>query len=108
MAVPAEARLPRDFAHVESGRDSGTVRPMWLTATLFVAAALAGCSGGDPPLECNMTVTPTCAPLYQPTFDNVYSMTLMPHCGSGTRSCHSDAGMKGGMSFQTIDQAYDA
>ena len=80
---------------------------MWSYATLVVAAVVvAGCSGGDPVLECNQQVTATCATLYEPTFDNVYNMTLKPHCGSGARSCHSDAGHAGDMSFATIDQAY--
>jgi hypothetical protein len=84
------------------------VRDMWPTATLFVAAAVlaAGCPGEDPPLECNTQITATCAPLYTPTFDNVYNMTLRPHCGSGAISCHSDDGNAGDMSFATIDQAY--
>jgi hypothetical protein len=75
-------------------------------ATLVVAVVIAGCSGGDPPLECNTEITATCAPLYNPTFQNVYDMTLRPHCGSGARSCHSSDGNAGGMSFATIDEAY--
>lgn len=81
---------------------------MWPTATLFVALVVGACGGEDPPLECNTQVTTACAPLYPPTFENVYTMTLRPHCGAGARSCHSDSGMKGGMSFDTIDGAYDA
>jgi hypothetical protein len=79
---------------------------MWPTATLFVALVVGGCGGDDPPLECNTQVSAACAPLYPPTFENVYSMTLEPHCGAGARSCHSDSGMKGGMTFDTIDSAY--
>jgi len=82
------------------------VRLMWPTATLALALVVSACGGGTPPLECNTEVTETCATLYPPTFDNVYTMTLAPHCGSGARSCHSDAGMKGGMTFSTIDNAY--
>jgi hypothetical protein len=81
---------------------------MWPTATLFVALVVGGCGGDDPPLECNTQVSAACAPLYPPTFENVYSMTLVPKCGSGARSCHSDSGMKGGMTFSTIDNAYAA
>jgi hypothetical protein len=73
---------------------------------VVIAAALAAGCGQDPTLDCLIEVDTTCAPLYTPTFDNVYSMTLAPHCGSGARSCHSDAGQAGGMSFATIDQAY--
>jgi hypothetical protein len=79
---------------------------MWPYA-LVLAVGLGACSGGDPTLECNTTVTASCTPLYPPTFDNVYSMTLAPHCGSEAAACHSDAGMKGGMTFSTIEHAYD-
>lgn len=81
---------------------------MFRGAPVVLAWAVAACGGGDPDLECDTQVTAACAPLYPPTFDNVYTMTLAPHCGSGARSCHSDAGKKGGMTFATIDDAYAA
>lgn len=81
---------------------------MWSYVVLAVAVAGAGCSSGADPTECNDATTATCNPLYTPTFDHVYTMTLQPHCGSDSRSCHSDSGMAGGMSFATIDQAYSA
>jgi hypothetical protein len=82
---------------------------MWSYAALAVTVAVAGgCSGLADPTECNDAITDQCAPLYTPTFQHVYDMTLAPHCGSGARSCHSEAGRAGGMSFGTIDEAYDA
>ena len=76
----------------------------WLVAAL--AAALAGCTS-DPPPAC-ITVDTACAPLYAPTFDNVYAMTLKNTCGSERSSCHSAAGKQGGMSFEDPEHAYAA
>jgi hypothetical protein len=75
-------------------------------ALVMTLVVTAGCSSGADPTECNDATTAECAPQYPPTFQNVFDFTLSQHCGSGARSCHSDAGMAGGMSFATIDQAY--
>jgi len=56
---------------------------------LLLVLALAGCPANPPP-AC-ITVDLTCAPGYQPTFDNVYANTIVPKC-SMTSSCHSAAG----------------
>jgi hypothetical protein len=76
------------------------------TFAIVVATTLAGCPS-DPPPSC-ITVDTTCAPLYSPTFDNVYTMTLRDSCGSDRVSCHSREGQKGGMSFEDEQHAYDA
>ena len=75
---------------------------MWRVAT--VLWALAACGGGEPVLEC-IQVDPQCAPLYVPTFQNVWSMTLDEKCATG-RGCHTNGGMKGGMTFEDIDVSY--
>lgn len=77
----------------------------WLV--LFaLACALAGCPGGEAPPECT-TVDTACAPLYPPTFTNVYNMTLKNGCGSNNNSCHSARGASGGLSFADEQTAYD-
>jgi hypothetical protein len=81
------------------------MRQLWCVAVL-AAAALVGCTT-DPPPSC-ITVDTTCAPLYAPTFDNVYTMTLRDTCGSQRSSCHSAAGKQGGMSFEDKSHAYAA
>lgn len=65
---------------------------MWLGA-LPLALVLAGCPDNGPP-AC-VTVDTACAPLYAPTFDNVYNMTLRGGCGSALVACHaaSSAGL---------------
>jgi len=77
------------------------MRHLW-----FGAALLAGCAS-DPPPAC-VTVDTACAPLYAPTFDNVYSHTLRDTCGSARSACHSAAGQQGGMSFEDEPHAYAA
>lgn len=59
--------------------------------------ALAGCS--DPPLDCVPDLSVTCTALYPPTFDNVFSDTLIPKCSTGGGSCHTPEGHQAGMSF---------
>ena len=77
-----------------------------MTKLWLVAIALVGCAS-DPPPSC-ITVDTSCAPLYAPTFDNVYAMTLKNTCGSDRSSCHSAAGKQGGMSFEDASHAYAA
>jgi hypothetical protein len=82
-------------------------------AVLLAAIAVAGCGPGgeDPPLDCIDPMTPaistTCAPLYVPTFDNVYTMTLAPKCAGTGAACHSASGNKGEMTLSSIDRAYE-
>ncbi|HEU4733563.1 MAG TPA: c-type cytochrome domain-containing protein [Kofleriaceae bacterium] len=80
------------------------MRQLWFAA-LLGSAAHAGCTS-DPPPSC-IPVDTGCAPLYAPTFDNVYAMTLQNTCGSTRASCHSAAGHQGGMSFETEPRAYE-
>jgi hypothetical protein len=77
---------------------------LWLVAAL--AGSLAGCPA-DPPPSC-ISVNTSCAPLYAPTFDNIYTMTLRDTCGSQRASCHSAVGKQGGMSFEDEQHAFDA
>lgn len=68
---------------------------------------LAGCPGGDDPPAC-VEVDLGCNPLYVPTFENVYSNTLLDGCGSARVSCHSAAGHQGEMSFEDPATAHAA
>jgi hypothetical protein len=80
------------------------MRRLWLLAALSTAPP--GCMS-DPPPEC-IQVNTSCAPFYQPTFDNLYTMTLKDTCGASNASCHSAAGRSGGMSFADEASAYAA
>jgi hypothetical protein len=66
--------------------------------------ALAGCSGDD---ECLTDLDASCAPLYEPTFENVFDNTLKPTCGLPGRSCHATEGRKGGLFFAEADEAHE-
>jgi hypothetical protein len=75
--------------------------------SLVVLASLAGCPSDTPVPACT-AVDVSCAPGYVPTFDNVYTNTIVPKC-SMTSSCHSTAGHQGGLSLADgEDAAYAA
>ena len=79
---------------------------MSLRPVLLALCVLAGCPGSEQPPMC-ITVDANCAPLYTPTFSNVYSMTLRTSCGATNNACHSAAGAQGGLSFADEQTAYD-
>ena len=74
-----------------------------LLAGLAAVAGLGGTACKDPPLYCVDTLDLTCAPLYPPTFDNVFKDTLIPECSTGGGSCHTPAGHQAGLSFDKTD-----
>src|SRR5215470_5373279 len=98
MPQPCAEALPRR-------RNPSRVSAMQLWCAAL-AASLAACTA-EPPPAC-ITVDTSCAPLYTPTFDNIYTMTLRDTCGSQSASCHSAVGRQGGMSFQDQQHAFDA
>lgn len=75
-------------------------RPGLVGAVL--AVGLWGC--GE---EC-VTVDPGCAPLYAPTFENVFARTLAPTCAVGDSSCHGASGGRGGLVLAEREAAYAA
>ena len=70
----------------------------------FVLALACACTNNSPP-AC-ITVDTSCAPLYPPSFDNVYNNTLSVSCGSTNTSCHANAEVLSGMSFADEPTAY--
>jgi hypothetical protein len=51
--------------------------------------------GEDEPLPCVDVDADACAPLYAPSWDNVFAMTLTPDCATGGLSCHASADAQG-------------
>lgn len=51
-------------------------------------------------------VTTECAPLYEPTFDNVFNITLQQRCGVAGTACHAREGGQAGLVFVDIDESY--
>jgi hypothetical protein len=80
------------------------MRGSWVVVALAVLP-IACSSDGIP--AC-ITVDTSCAPLYAPTFDNVYTTTLKNTCGSEVNACHSAAGRQGNVSFESEPIAYAA
>jgi len=74
---------------------------------LLLITLLAGCSGNSgQQLEC-VDVSAQCAPLYTPTFDEIYSRTLKPKCALSGGSCHSIDGAMAGLVFDNADDSYN-
>jgi hypothetical protein len=80
-----------------------------------LALSLLSSSCGDdddapPPRACaNVAPTlsnPTCTPLYEPSYANVFAKTLQPTCAKSGVSCHASTGRQGGLSFEDADEAY--
>ncbi len=78
--------------------------PSFAAGCALVGLTVSGC-GGEPgaPRCVEVTVEP-CDELYPPTWENVYTNTLIPKCAAGSGACHtsSDAtGAGGGLFFDT-------
>jgi len=71
----------------------------------LVAALLVGACSDPPPACTTVAIDPTCAPLYTPTFDEVYTRTIRVGCGSTRGSCHSANG-DGKMNLSNPATAY--
>jgi hypothetical protein len=71
---------------------------------LVVVLAVGGCS--DAPPTC-ATVETACAPLYAPTWDNVYTQTVVRSCGGNRSACHA-AGGDGEIDLSSREIAYDS
>jgi hypothetical protein len=66
---------------------------------------LAACSQPGP-ATCVDPPPAGCAPLYSPTYDEIFTRTLQPTCGKSGSSCHSAQGAQGGLVFENADDAY--
>jgi hypothetical protein len=69
-------------------------------STVLVSASGCGTSCAE--------VSADCAPLYQPTFDELFDRTLLPTCSASGSSCHSAAGAQGGLVLDEREAAYTA
>ncbi len=70
-----------------------------------MAASACGSGEGDGGAAC-ATYDPSCAPLYEPTFDQIFQRTLKPSCALSGRSCHSSEGNQGGLVYEDPDRAH--
>lgn len=70
----------------------------------LLPAAYAGCGPSSP--ACVTDLSTSCAPLYAPTFDNIFSRTLQPTCAQSGGVCHDATAAQGGLFFADADSAY--
>jgi hypothetical protein len=79
-----------------------------LPAMLALGMLSAACSpeADEPTRPSCIELAPTCSPLYEPTFDELFSRTLAPTCGQGGGSCHGADGQKGGLVFADPVEAH--
>lgn len=68
--------------------------------------SLGGCH--EEALSCEIPPDEACLPLYSPTFEAVYTETLVKSCGVGGGSCHGPAGNQGGLTFDGEDASFVA
>src|SRR5688500_11262663 len=74
-----------------------------IAAVLGVLGLFAGCDGDDEGgtddaaalPECIDYDAAACAPLFEPTFANVFAQTLTLDCSTGGGACHADAAALG-------------
>jgi hypothetical protein len=87
----------------------GLLRAARFVAALAVTLSVAACTGAGSGEAC-VTDAPglagSCAPLYTPTFDQIYTRTLVTTCAQPGSVCHSTAGVQGGLFFASEDSAY--
>lgn len=66
-----------------------------------------GCETPAP--ECTTTeLDASCLPQYQPTFQNVFTNTIVADCGSDKGNCHGPGNSESGLSFANATQAYQS
>lgn len=85
---------------------------MRITACALLAAIaslvfLACSTSKDPPPRTCVPVDTACAPLYAPTYAEVFERTLKPSCGREGASCHaSQPSPQKGIALDDPDRAY--
>lgn len=74
---------------------------------LASALIALGCSAeSEPERPGCIELSPSCAPLYEPIFDELFTRTLKPTCAQGGGSCHGPDGARGGLVFEDPDEAF--
>jgi hypothetical protein len=87
----------------------------WLLALGAVASASSVVACGDDPAPASVRAcadvaaakaSPSCTPLYEPTYANVFDKTLKPTCAKSGVSCHASTGRQGGLAFDDADESH--
>jgi hypothetical protein len=72
--------------------------------SIMIVLSVAAC--GDDALEC-VELPADCAPLYPPTYDELFARTFEPTCGQAGSFCHAAEGARAGLVFAEPDEAYE-
>lgn len=74
---------------------------------LLLLGGLVGCDDAPAPACVDESVV-DCAPLYEPSFTNVYNRTLVQSCAVGGGACHGSDSTASSFVLVDESQAYDA
>lgn len=77
-----------------------------VVATSVVVGAASCSDDGGGNSSCVLALEPDCTPLYEPTFDAIFTRTIEPTCAVAGGACHSPSAGRGGISFGSADEAY--
>jgi hypothetical protein len=92
----------------------------WFAPAISMIAALGSsllatsCGGDDAPAApapacadvAPEKASPSCTPLYEPSYASVFANTLRPTCAKSGVSCHASTGRQGGLSFEDESESY--
>ena len=78
-----------------------------MTMAVALLAGGSACGPGDEPEKTCTTFDASCAPLYPPTFDNVFQQTLKPTCAVSA-NCHGPAARGDRITFTDPDATHAA
>lgn len=110
MAHAAVATTPPGFAAKLAGAMLGSVRNAAVIVLLVTGCPDGGGDDGTEIPQCVEVDPQGCAPLYAPSFDNVFDNTLTPDCSTGNSSCHASASAAGaepgGLHVEDRETAY--
>lgn len=70
-------------------------RVLTLTAILVLVPSCNDDSGDDEGSSCVSRDAAACTPLYEPTWDRVYTQTILPRCGTAGSACHAQPSATG-------------
>src|SRR5262249_54064578 len=77
-----------------------------LRGSALMGLAAGACSSGPTTRPCVTDLPASCAPLYTPTFAQLYSRTFLPTCAQPGTACHAAAGAQGSLVLEDPDVAY--
>jgi len=72
----------------------------------FLLPLFACSEDADPRPACLDDLPASCASLYPPEFDQIYTQTLSKKCSTAGGSCHGPKGNRGGLTFADADGAF--